>query len=116
MRNTKIITGNAYLADQKKHNFFSKEELNLILSLYGKGVASGKWKDYAIDASKDETIFSIYWHASEMPLFKITKTHNNKRVDERWLIKSTSGQILKRNKNLIHLLNSFKNKNLNLVK
>ena len=57
MRNTKIITGNAYLADQKKQNFFSKEELNLILSLYGKGVSSGKWKDYAIDASKDETIF-----------------------------------------------------------
>ena len=116
MRNTKIITGNAYLADQKKHNFFSKEELNLILSLYGEGVSSGKWKDYAIDTSKDETIFSIYRHASEMPLFKITKNHNNKRVDERWLIKSTSGQILKRNKNLHYLLNYFKNKNLNLVK
>ena len=116
MRNTKIITGNAYLADQKKQNFFSKEELNLILSLYGKGVSSGQWKDYAIDASRDETIFSIYRHASEMPLFKITKTHNNKRVDERWLIKSTSGQILKRNKNLHYLLNYFKNKNLNLVK
>jgi hypothetical protein len=32
------------------------------------------------------------------------------------LIKSTSGQILKRNKNLQYLLNYFKNKNLNLVK
>jgi hypothetical protein len=116
MRSTKIITGNAYLAIQKKQNFFSKEELNLILSLYGKGVSSGQWKDYAIDASKDETIFSIYRHASEMPLFKITKNYNNKRVDERWLIKSTSGQILKRNKNLHYLLNYFKNKNLNLVK
>ncbi len=59
MRHTKIITGNAYLADQKKQNFFSKEELNLILSLYGKGVSSGKWKDYAIDSSNNETIFSI---------------------------------------------------------
>ena len=76
MRSTKIITGNAYLAIQKKQNFFSKEELNLILSLYGKGVSSGQWKDYAIDSSKDETIFSIYRHASEMPLFKITKKHN----------------------------------------
>ncbi len=101
---------------RKNKTFFSKEELNLILSLYGKGVSSGKWKDYAIDATQDETIFSIYRHASEMPLFKITKTHNNKRVDERWLIKSTSGQILKRNKNLHYLLNYFKNKNLNLVK
>ena len=93
MRNTNSITGNAYLPDQKKQNFFSKEELNLILSLYGKGVSSGKWKDYAIDSSNSETIFSIYRHASEMPLFKITKTHNNKRVDERWLIKSTSGPV-----------------------
>ena len=116
MRSTKIITGNAYLAIQKKQNFFSKEELNLILSLYGKGVSSGQWKDYAIDASKDETIFSIYRHASEMPLFKITKNYNNKRVDERWLIKSTSGQILKRNKNLIHLLNFFKHKKLQIIK
>ena len=62
------------------------------------------------------TIFSIYRHASEMSLFKITKTHNNKRVDERWLIKSTSGQILKRNKNLIHLLNFFKHKKLQIIK
>ena len=116
MRNTKIITGNAYLAVQKKQNFFSKEELNLILSLYGKGVSSGKWKDYAIDTTKDETIFSIYRHASEMPLFKITKIHNNKRVDEKWLIRSTSGQILKRNKNLIQLLNYFKHKKLEAVK
>ena len=114
MRNTKIITGNAYLTDQKKQNFFSKEELNLILSLYGKGVSSGQWKDYAIDSSKDETIFSIYRHASEMPLFKITKNHNSKRVDERWLIKSTSGQILKRNKNLIYLLNFFKKNKLKI--
>ncbi len=115
MRNTKIITGNAYLADQKKHNFFSKEELNLILSLYGKGVASGKWKDYAIDTSKAETIFSIYRHASEMPLFKITKNHKSKKVNERWTIKSTSGEILQRNKNLNHLLRYFKQKKLKLV-
>ena len=116
MRNTKIITGNAYLADQKKHNFFSKEELNLILSLYGKGVSSGKWKDYAIDTSKNETIFSIYRHASEMPLFKITKNHRSKRVDERWTIKSTTGELLKRSKNLTHLLNYFNQKRLQIIK
>ena len=115
MRNTKIITVNAYLSDQKKHNFFSKEELNLILSLYGKGVSSGQWKDYAIDSSRDETIFSIYRHASEMPIFKITKNHMGKRVDERWTVKSTSGEILKRNKNLNHLLRYFKQKKLKLV-
>ena len=75
MRNTKIITGNAYLADQKKQNFFSKEELNLILSVYGKGISSGKWKDYAIDSSIKETIFSIYKHASETVSYTHLRAH-----------------------------------------
>ena len=115
MNRTKTITGNAYLSERKKQNFFSKEELYLILSLYGTGVSSGKWKDYAIDNSMNETIFSIYRHASEMPLYRIIKNHKIKRTDEKWIIKSTSGQILKRNKNLIYLLNYFKNKKLSIV-
>jgi len=115
MRNKKIITGNAYLADQKKQNFFSKEELNLILSVYGKGISSGKWKDYAIDSSIKETIFSIYKHASEMPIYRIIKNHKSRRTDERWTIKSTSGQIIKRNKNLSYLLNYFKEKDFRLI-
>ena len=115
MNRTKTITGNAYLSEREKQNFFSKEELYLILSLYGTGVSYGKWKDYAIDNSMNETIFSIYRHASEMPLYKIIKNHKIKRTDEKWIIKSTSGQILKRNKNLIYLLNYFKNKKLSIV-
>ena len=97
MNRTKTITGNAYLSE-KEAKFLFKEELYLILSLYGTGVSSGKWKDYAIDNSMNETIFSIYRHASEMPLYKIIKNHKIKRTDEKWIIKSTSGQILKRNK------------------
>ena len=83
MNRTKTITGNAYLSEREKQNFFSKEELYLILSLYGTGVSSGKWKDYAIDNS---TIFSIYRHASEMPLYKIIKIIKSKELTKSGLL------------------------------
>ena len=51
-----------------------------------------------------------------MPLFKITKNHIGKRADERWTVKSTTGEVLKRNKNLKNLLNYFNQKKLNIVK
>ena len=116
MRNTKIITGNAYLADQKKQNFFSKEELNLILSLYGKGVSSGKWKDYAIDRDENKSSFSIYRHASEMPIYKIIKNHKIKNPDDKWKILSISGQETKRNRSLEKILKFLDGKRLILLK
>ena len=100
---------------RKKQNFFSKEELNLILSVYGKGISSGKWKDYAIDSSIKETIFSIYKHASEMPIYRIIKIIKVEGLMKDGSIKSTSGQIIKRNKNLSYLLNYFKEKDFRLI-
>ena len=110
MRNTKIITGNAYLADQKKQNFFSKEELNLILSLYGKGVSSGKWKDYAIDALKDQAIFSIYRKTNEIPIFTIYKIPKTNISQGIYQIKSSDGRIIKRGNDLKLLIRILDNK------
>ena len=73
MNRTKTITGNAYLSEREKQNFFSKEELYLILSLYGTGVSSGKWKDYAIDHTKDNAVFSIYRNTFEKAFLSIKK-------------------------------------------
>jgi hypothetical protein len=82
MRKTKILSGNAYLYEAKlksEEKFFSKEELNKILSFYGVRVASGEWRDYAIDRDKEKSSFSIYRHTSEMPLYKIVKNHKIKK-------------------------------------
>ena len=79
MRKTKILSGNAYLYEAKLKNeekFFLKEELNKILSFYGMRVASGEWKDYAIDRDSEKSSFSVYRHTSEMPLYKIVKIIN----------------------------------------
>ena len=86
MRRTKILSGNAYLYEAKlkeEEKFFSKKELNKILSFYGMKVASGEWKDYAIDRDKEKSSFSIYRHASEMPIYQIIKNHKIKKPDEK---------------------------------
>ena len=43
---------------------FHRLELGIILKTYGQGVATGKWKDYAIDICQGVAVFSIYRNAS----------------------------------------------------
>jgi hypothetical protein len=52
---------------------FNRRELTEILEVYGRKVANGEWRDYAIDHSRDEAVFSIFRRASEMPLYRIVK-------------------------------------------
>src|SRR5690242_21940460 len=52
---------------------FSRRELNRILDLYGRKVAAGEWRDYAIDFLKDRAVFSVFRRTSEVPLYRIEK-------------------------------------------
>ena len=38
---------------------FTYQELQTILNLYGRQVAQGEWRDYALDFLKDRALFSI---------------------------------------------------------
>ena len=119
MRKTKILSGNAYLYEAKlkeEEKFFSKRELNKILSFYGMRVSSGEWKDYAIDRDKEKSSFSIFRHASEMPIYQIIKKHKIKKPDEKWRILSMTGQEIKRNRSLESILKFLQGKRLVLLK
>jgi len=48
--------------------FFERFELDRILRFYGRMVAAGEWRDYAIDALPDRVLFSVYRRTSEAPL------------------------------------------------
>ncbi len=64
------------LADQKARRrivSFDKRELSRLLGLYSMRVASGEWRDYAIDFRPGMAIFSIFRHTAEQPLFAIAK-------------------------------------------
>lgn len=87
--------------------YLHRTELNLILNIYGRMVAAGVWKDYAIDTLKDEAIFSIFKHAAEMPTYRIIKQPALAHKQGAWRITSMSGQVLKRGKELATLLRYF---------
>ena len=52
---------------------FSRRELDRILGLYGRMVAAGEWRDYAIDFLKDRAVFSVFRRAAEVPIYRIEK-------------------------------------------
>ena len=81
---------------QKPYVGFDRRELNTILNLYGRKVASGDWRDYAIDFLKDRALFSIYKRASERPLFVIEKNPKLRARQGQYLVTSQEGRVLKR--------------------
>jgi hypothetical protein len=58
----------------RRRVYFSREELAQLLSLYARWVASGEWRDYALDHAMGRAVFSIFRHTLERPLFSIAKT------------------------------------------
>ena len=57
----------------KTPTYFSRTDLDRLLSLYSRRVASGEWRDYAIDLEADMAVFSVYRHTHDRPLFSIAK-------------------------------------------
>jgi hypothetical protein len=79
---------------------FDRRELNRILGLYGRMVAAGEWRDYAIDFREDCAVFSIYRRSSEMPLYSIEKRPRLKARQGQYAVIAVAGQILKRGHDL----------------
>ena len=83
---------------------FNRIELNRILNLYGRMVADGEWRDYAIDFLKDRAVFSVFRRASEVPIYRIEKDPRLARKQGIYSVISASGQILRRGHELERVL------------
>ena len=93
---------------------FDRRELNQILNVYGRKVADGEWRDYAIDALRDRAVFSVFRRASEMPIYRIEKTPRLARRQGAYSVVAATGQILKRGHDLARVLRVL-DKGLRLV-
>jgi Protein of unknown function (DUF2794) len=91
-------------SDQHKTAAFNRHELNAILAVYGRKVASGEWRDYAIDFSTDKAVFSIFRRSSECPLFTVEKCPRLARKQGAYSVVALSGLILKRGHELDRVL------------
>jgi glycogen debranching enzyme len=83
---------------------FDRKELNLILNLYGKYVAQGEWRDYAMDFGSELATFSIFRRSSEVPLYRIVKNPALARRQGLYAVVAQGGLVLKRGHDLAQVL------------
>lgn len=86
---------------------FDRRELSQILNIYGRMVAAGEWRDYAVDWLKDVAVFSIFRRTSEMPLFRVEKRPKLRAKQGQYAVIAAGGQILKRGHELAQVLRVF---------
>ena len=86
---------------------FTRQELQEILNVYGRNVAAGEWRDYAIDMGRDKAIFSIFRRTSEMPLYRVEKNPKLARKQGAYSVITATGLILKRGTDLKRVLRAI---------
>jgi hypothetical protein len=93
---------------------FNRSELEAILRVYGRRVAAGEWRDYALDFYRDKAVFSVFRHTSEVPLFRIEKCPDLARRQGAYSVVAATGLILRRGHDLARVL-SVLDKDVRLV-
>ncbi|OYY09542.1 MAG: hypothetical protein B7Y70_09995 [Rhizobiales bacterium 35-68-8] len=83
---------------------FNRRELRRILDLYGRMVAAGEWRDYAIDFLKDRAVFSVFRRSSEVPLYRIEKNPKLEQRQGAYSVISATGLIMRRGHELDRVL------------
>ncbi len=86
---------------------FHRGELRAIFQVYGHMVASGEWRDYAIDMLRERAVFSVFRRSSEVPLFTIEKVPKNARRQGAYAVVAQGGRIVKRGHELEKVLRVF---------
>ena len=103
-KNLKLVINNTHKNNLDQKYFFEKDELKIILDLYGKMVSKGSWKDYGLSISSKQVGFSVFKNAAENALYKICKNFKPKNENLKYLIIDTNGKILKNSYDLNNLL------------
>ena len=94
---------------------FQKPELTIILSLYGRMVASGEWRDYGISSLKEVAVFSVFRRTAEHPIYRIEKRPKLRNRQGQYTVVGMDGQILKRGHDLKSVLGILVRKLIKLV-
>lgn len=94
---------------------FDREELARILDLYGRAVAAGVWRDYAMDLGRDAAVFSCFRRATERPEYRIEKRPALRRKQGQWALVGEGGAVLKRGHELSGVLAPLERKLVRVV-
>ncbi|MEO1704830.1 MAG: DUF2794 domain-containing protein [Pseudomonadota bacterium] len=94
---------------------FHRSELSLILSLYGRMVAAGEWRDYGISCLRDVAVFSVFRRTAEHPLYRIEKRPKLRGRQGMYAVIGAEGQVLKRGHDLKSVLRVLERKLIRAV-
>jgi Protein of unknown function (DUF2794) len=89
---------------------FDRQELGRILAVYGRMVAAGEWRDYAVDFLDEAAVFSIFRRTSEMALFRVEKRPKLRSRQGQYAVIAAGGLVLKRGHELAQVLRIFDKK------
>ncbi len=95
--------------------WFHRTELSAILDVYGRMVAHGEWRDYAINSMRDAAVFCVFRKATETPLYTIEKHPDLARKQGAYAVRGPSGQVLKRGHDLRAVLRVFDKRRFSVV-
>ena len=84
--------------------FFDRRELDQMLRVYGRMVAAGEWRDYAMSFLRDAAVFSVFRRATEHPLYRIEKRPRLRAAQGAYSVIGMDGRILKRGHDLAQVL------------
>lgn len=105
----------AFPGNQTLQVSFDRLELQRILDLYGRMVAAGIWRDYAMDFAREAASFSAFRRAAERPQARIEKRPSLRSRQGMWTLFGEMGQILKRGHELSNVLSPLERKLLKVV-
>lgn len=94
---------------------FDRAELTRILDLYGRMVAAGQWRDYAMSFERDHASFCAYKRSAERPTARIEKRPALRSRQGMWTLYGEAGQVLKRGHDLAGVLSPLERKLLKVV-
>ncbi len=94
---------------------FERLELTRILDLYGRMVAAGHWRDYAIELGREAAVFAAFRRAAERPEFRIEKRPALRGKQGMWALIGEHGAVLKRGHELGPVLAPVERRLMKLV-
>lgn len=94
---------------------FHRTELSVILSLYGRMVAAGEWRDYGISCLREVAVFSIFRRTAEIPLYRVEKRPKLRDKQGMYSVVGAGGQVLKRGHDLKSVLRVLERKLIRAV-
>lgn len=94
---------------------FERVELTRILDLYGRMVAAGHWRDYAIQLGQEAAVFAAFRRSAERPEYRIEKRPELRNRQGMWALVGEHGAVLKRGHELAPVLAPIERKLMKLV-